>query len=326
MTRSILVTGGSGFIGACFVQRAMQRGYRVHSLDLAPPRPFAVPDQFINLDIRNQAETIEAVAAVNPDIIVHLASDVSLNITSLEGYSTTLQGTRNLIAAAARLDGLQTFIHTSTQFVVRPGVEPRNDTWLEPYTLYGEAKAETERMFRGASLKGRRVIVRPTVIWGPHHPSFAQHIFKHIARRTYLHPVARQPILRAFGYVENTAMQLLTAVERTDLADLSVLYLGDEVLDYARWADAFAIALTGRPARKLPVPLLLALGSAGDLVKRVGLPSPIDSGRAFRMTTSSAISLDPILALAGPLPVSFEQGVRRTVQWLRSEPGFPRAT
>lgn len=314
------MTGGSGFIGGEIALAAIQQGHAVGNLDIAAPH-FPGQDSFWTRgDVRDLATFQAAVEAFRPDILIHLASDTDVQITRMDQFTTTLDGTANAIRVAQAVPGLAKFIHISTQFTVRPGIAPRDETHLEPYTVYGEAKAQTERMVRNAALAMPWLIVRPTIIWGPHHPSFRENIFRHIGSRNYLHPVGREKTMRAFGYVTNTARQILTLalLPETDTGDRHVFYVGDETIDYDRWADAFSVGMTGKPARRIPIGLLNLMGRIGDMAKALRLPAPIDSGRAFRMSTSSAIDLSPTLAVTGPLPVSFEDGVASTLAWIKA--------
>jgi nucleoside-diphosphate-sugar epimerase len=315
----ILLTGGSGFIGGETVEAAIRSGHQVLIFDVAKPHFDGHLPHWAQGDIRNPAALYEAASRFEPDAIIHLASDTDVQITQINQFTTTIEGTRNVIEMARQLPSLKKLVHISTQFVVKPGVEPASETSFEPYTVYGAAKAETERMIRAAGLAMPWLILRPTIIWGPHHPSFRENIFRHIESRFYLHPVGRTKILRAFGYVHNTAQQILmlTMSSEGDGAQ-RVFYVGDDVLDYDVWADKFSVALTGKPARRISQRLLSMLGRTGDFVKRLGLPAPIDSGRAFRMSTSSAIDLSSTLAITGEPKISLDQGVMETVNWLRN--------
>lgn len=320
MGEKILLTGGSGFIGSEIVDLALERGYQVRILDIRPPRTPEHLAYWRKVDVRDAATVSEQIAEFAPDRLLHLASDIDVTIRTLAEFKTTIDGTANVLAAAARLPELKRFIHVSTQFVVRPGVEPADERYLEPYTVYGEAKAETEKLVWAAHLGAPWFILRPVIIWGPNHPTFAQQIFRHMGTRRYLHPVGREPINRAFGYVTNVAEQMMTfATMDPALASRHVYYVGDGTIDYDLWADAFSVGLTGKPARRIPVWLLKLMGTAGDAVKAIGLRSPIDSGRAFRMSTASKVDLSPTLEITGPPRIGFDEGVRRTLEWLRRQ-------
>jgi nucleoside-diphosphate-sugar epimerase len=318
MSRNVFITGGSGFIGTQLVEIALRDGCTVRIFDTAAPSNPAHRELWIEGDVRDALFVARAISDFTPDLVLHLASDTDVSITRIEQFQTTIDGTANILAAIHDLP-LTRFVHTSTQFVVKPGVEPRDERYLAPYTVYGEAKAEAEKLVWSAGLQMPWIIVRPVIIWGPGHPSFADHIFRHIVSRRYLHPVGA-PITRAFGYVENVAQQIYTlAILPESLTDRHVFYVGDDTINYDVWADAFAKALTGKRARRIPLRVLKLLGRAGDLIKKLGLPTPIDSGRAFRMSTSSRVDLSHTHALTGVPAVDFDRGVRETVAWLRRE-------
>lgn len=311
--RRLLITGGSGFIGAQSVQAALACGFSVRSLDLAPPVIAGHETLFQRVDVRDREAVCRAVEAFSPTHILHLASDIDITISRLEDFVTTIGGTANIIEAARRLPTLKRVIHVSTQFVCKPGKQPKSETDYDPYTLYGVAKAESERLFQASGLPF--LITRPTIIWGPRHPSFAQHIWRYIANGAYLHPVGLNPIMRCYGYVDNVAAQSIALLDG-DPGARRVFYLGDDTIDYDMWADAFAVPLTGRRARRIPMPLLAVVAAGGSALQSVGMHSPIDLGRYHRMTTSSAIDLSPTFAIVGQPKVDFDTGVRETLKWL----------
>lgn len=159
--------------------------------------------------------------------------------------------------------------------------------------------------------------MRPTIIWGPRHPAFADAIFRHPASGKYVHPRGDEPIVRAFGYVRNVAAQMLCfATLPPGRTNRHISDLGDGAIDDDLWADAFSQGPAGRPARRIPLRRPKLLGRVGDVLRRIGLAAPIDSGRAFRMSTSSRVDLAATHAITGPGQVSFDEGVRETLQWL----------
>lgn len=320
MIDRLLVTGGSGFIGAELVELALGRGMALRNIDVAAPRDAAHRPMWRQFDIRNRDSLTREIVEFDPHYVVHLASDIDIEIRQIEKLTTTIEGTANILAALAEAPSLRGFLHTSTQFVVTPGIRPDNERDLRPYTVYGAAKAEAERMVWAADLAVPWIIARPVVVWGPHHPSFAREIFRHMRSRCYLHPTSKPPIERAYGYVTNVAHQMFALVTLPPgPTGRRVFYLGDEIVDYDGWADSFSRGLSGRAARRVPVWLLSALGKAGDAAIALGMRPPIDSGRVLRMSTTSNLDLRPTYELAGAPPVDFETGLRRTLRWLEAE-------
>jgi nucleoside-diphosphate-sugar epimerase len=310
----LVVTGGSGFIGTEVVKRAQQLGFEIKNLDFKPPHLIEHQSFWANVDVRDPGHVESEILSFDPNLIVHLASDVTVTLKTLDEYRTTTFGTSNVITAAGKLTSLRRILHVSTQFVVKPGITPKSETHFEPYTLYGEAKAFSEKLVRQSTLPW--LIVRPTIIWGPRHPSFHQQIWAYIASRAYLHPYSSKPIMRCYGYVGNTADQILALLDANP-QQRRVFYLGDSVLNYDTWVDSFAQALTGKKARRIPDWLLYPLAGLGSGINRLGFSAPIDLGRYFRMTTSSAIDLTPTFEVVGKPTISFEDGVRETIKWLQ---------
>ena len=140
---TLLLTGGSGFIGSEVARIASSQGFDIVNLDFKPPSDPAGRAWWRNVDIRDAGAVADAIAAASPAQIIHLASDIDVNLKELSDYRTTVEGTRNVIAAAERLPALERFVHVSTQYVVRPGSLPKSETDYLPYTVYGQAKAET---------------------------------------------------------------------------------------------------------------------------------------------------------------------------------------
>ncbi len=319
----VLVTGGSGFIGSKVVEKLLTKGTEVINLDVRPPARAEQETHWRNCDVRDPEAVHHLMASFDPHFVLHLASDIDVTLTQLEDYQTTIDGTANVVAAVENLRHLRRFVHVSTQFVVTPGIQPKDETDFHPYTLYGEAKARSEVIVRTSAID-HWLILRPAIIWGPGHPSFGEAIWKYIANGRYLHPSAKTPIHRCYGYVRNTAEQMIAFLE-ADLSGTSkrVFYLGDGSIDHDLWADGFAYAFRGKPAKRVPKQLLWVLASVGEVLRLTGIRFPMDMGRYFRMTTSAEVDLEPTFEIVGHPSISLDQGITETIAWLeQAKPGL----
>jgi nucleoside-diphosphate-sugar epimerase len=317
---NILVTGGSGFIGAHFVDAIAACGHAVTIFDIGEPRNEHHKRFWLGGDILNNAALEHAVAKARPEIIVHLAAYAEIHSKSVAAFASIHAGTRNLLDVVQKSPMVRRLIHVSTQLVVGPGQHPMHETDFRPYTAYGEAKAMAEHELRQRGLPMEWVIVRPTTIWGPGHPSFPRSVWLYLSKRHYLHPSGSRSAVRSYGYVGNAVRQLTAIMEASaDAVHGRVFYLADGSIDSASWLDEFSMQLTGLPTRRAPAWLLKTVALAGDALEMMGRAAPLDSERLMRMSTDYMVPLDPTSKLAGLPQISLVDGVARTVAWLRAE-------
>jgi nucleoside-diphosphate-sugar epimerase len=125
-----------------------------------------------------------------------------------------------------------------------------------------------------------------------------------VQRGLYFHIRGITPT-RTFGYVGNTAYQMLRLAEAPlEQVAGSVHYLGDyQPLQVRVWADMIAQQF-GRPlARELPRSVARGAAMVGDLLGRVGLDQlPLNSSRYRNMTADSVYDLSALAQVAPDLP------------------------
>jgi nucleoside-diphosphate-sugar epimerase len=322
--KRVIVTGGSGFIGTHLVSHLLKQGHQVLNLDRDEPLN---PE---HEEVHRQADILDAAAIRNefgsfrPQWLFHLAAraDCDETTTVEDGYKVNTVGAANVLAAAATSPSLERALITSSQYVCRPGHLPVDDQDYCPHTVYGWSKVETERATRRADLKCPWVIVRPTNIWGPWHLRYRQQVWRAIQRGFYLHP-GGEPVVRSYGYVGNVVQQMAGLME-PEVAKINgkIFYVGDAPRDLYDWVNGFSLALRSRPVTVVPRPLLRTLAFVGDVIGKVrGREFLIHSSRYRSMITSDQAPMSATFELLGPSPVSLNQAVAETVQWLRSYDG-----
>ncbi|MCL1887636.1 MAG: NAD-dependent epimerase/dehydratase family protein, partial [Kiritimatiellaeota bacterium] len=166
--RTLLITGGSGFLGINLVRHALAKGgVKIRSLDLAE---FDYPERGQIEDIRGDIRDPETVARAMEGVewVVHTAAALPL-YKKEDIYSTDVIGTRVLLQAAQKA-GVKRFAHVSSTAVY--GI-PDHHPLLETDRLcgvgpYGEAKIEAEEVCAEFRVSGMCVpIVRPKSFIGP---------------------------------------------------------------------------------------------------------------------------------------------------------------
>lgn len=315
-----LITGGSGFIGTHVVTRLLAKGHDLLNLSLDAPHEIKHLSHWQQMDILEAKALLAAVTAFSPDIVMHLAARTEMDeqTTAETGFRANTQGTRNLLAAVQATPSVKRLLMCSSQFVCGPGRLPKGDEDYFPATVYGQSKVITEQETRKASLACEWVIVRPTNIWGPWHPRYPQEFWRIAAKGLYIHP-AGKPVVRCYGYAGNVADQMVAFIEQpAEFIDRQTFYVGDPPADIYLWADAFCRALHGRPARKVPRPVLRAAAFVGDLITLIkGKPFYINSSRYRSMITDYITPIEKTHALLGFSQSTLEENVQVTAAWVK---------
>ncbi len=312
----VLVTGGSGFIGTNLMQHLRASGAEALNVDWNPPLDPQHRDTWRELDLMDGKAVAEAMAAFRPTHVVHLAARTDTEEQKdLNAYIQNHEGTRLLLAAVRACPSVERIIVTSTQFVCEAGYQPKDDLDFKPFTLYGESKRLTELAVREAGLGCAWTIIRPTTIWGPWSLRYRDVMFKVMRKGLYFHP-SRRKVVRSYGYVGNVVWQIDRILRLpAERMNGRVFYVGDPPFDLRTWVEAVSQALTGRPVRYIPTWMVRGLALVGDVLKAVGLPFPITSGRFRSMTSDYITPMDRTIEALGPAPFSVEQGVKATVDW-----------
>lgn len=149
MTRVLLVTGGSGFIGGHVVAAALAAGWSAVNADWQEVAPIAGAD-FRAVDIANGQAVERLVAELRPRAIVHCAAMGDVDQAEREphqAWRANVDGTANIARAAAKADARLVFISTSTVFDGCAGGY-REDDPPNPVNVYGRTKTAAEHAVR----------------------------------------------------------------------------------------------------------------------------------------------------------------------------------
>lgn len=319
----ILVTGGSGFIGTHLVARLLRDGHDVLNLDIKSPQISTHAPHWRECDIKDGIKSRHLFSEFQPTRVIHLAAKANLNGTSVEDFPDNTVGTANIISCVNHTDSVESFLNTSTQYVVRPGFLPESEAQFLPYTAYGESKAEGERLVRRDCRKPW-IIIRPTNIWGPLHPFFPYELWRYLQQRYYIHP-GHKPIKKYYGYVVNAVNRLMKVTLRNGDARLygRVYYLTDPAIDSADWMNGFSVALSGKPVRRVAPSLWRLLAKVGDLSNALGVHFPMSSERWFRLTVSESLPDGWMIPLPEAEAVSLDDGIRQSAEWYMQQTANP---
>jgi len=181
----LLVTGGAGFIGSCFVRLALQNAaFEVFNLDaltyagnlenLASVSTH-VRYRFIRADLCNLEGLRAILEEVKPDAVIHFAAEshVDRSIFAPQPvFETNLRGSFNLLETM-RAQRVSRFIHVSTDEVygsLEAPLEADENFPLQPSSPYSAAKAGSDLLALGyfKTYKLPVIVTRASNNYGPY--------------------------------------------------------------------------------------------------------------------------------------------------------------
>nr|WP_237702442.1 NAD-dependent epimerase/dehydratase family protein [Opitutus terrae] len=167
---SVLVTGGTGFLGRALVERLVAGGRSVTVLARhEQPALVARGVHFIRASL-DEAPAVEA-ACAGVETVFHVAARVGVWGPYADFFRTNVLGTRALLAGC-RQHGVRRLVFTSTPSVVYNGRDLAGADESLPLTTacpaaYPLTKAIAEREVLAANSEALRTIaLRPHLIWG----------------------------------------------------------------------------------------------------------------------------------------------------------------
>lgn len=212
---TILVTGGSGFVGGNFVQTLLERGYKVKSFDIVPSKLAAQPNLEVITGNICDVATVEN-ACVGVDTIFHTAAIIGLkggkSVTKEyrdQSYAINVEGTKNLLRALQKAGGKR-FITTASNSVIiegKPLILASEDL---PYTnrfndLYTETKVIAEKWVLEQNGKEGVLTcsIRPSGIWGQGDQTMFKIFFDQIISGMFMAKVGDPKTTLDNSYVHN---------------------------------------------------------------------------------------------------------------------------
>ena len=288
--RSILVTGGSGFIGRHVVAALRADGAHVTVADVEPHPDPSVPAVLGDL---TQPGAVERALRDGADAVVHLAARTSVlgSIAQpVETYRTNVAVTAELLERC-RVLGVGTFVLASTNAVVGGGageapIDERSP--LRPLTPYGATKAAAEMLVSAtdAVFGVRGVSLRFTNVYGTGmaaKDSIVARVMRAAVSGDTFHVYGDGRQVRDYVFADDVVAAVRLALD----ADLH----GPLVIGSGRSTSVLELLDLAREATGAPLPARHVPPKEGEMA---GVR--VDASRAARRGWTATVGLDEGLA------------------------------
>lgn len=177
MSRKILITGGTGFLGAYIIKELISRGYSVRAIHRSANLPTYIDKQILDqvewvkgdvLDIVSLEEAMQGI-----DTVIHSAAIVSFDPAQKKHmYKVNIEGTANVVNVSVQY-GIKRFVHISSVAALGRTLGGGNvneeKKWQESKvnTDYAKSKYRAEiEVWRGIAEDLDAVILNPSTILG----------------------------------------------------------------------------------------------------------------------------------------------------------------
>jgi len=325
----VLVTGASGFLGRALIPALLAQERSVAALCRNPESLSDLRHPGLRI-VAGDLRCPSSSAGLPPPggSVFHLAAVRNHPRSRIRDMAEINVGAAMALARQAAERGVARFVHVATALIYGPSEDGEVRSEAEGFGYapapYALSKIVVVELLRNLAREGLPVVIAcPSIVFGPDHPSHPNRVTSEIRRLLRGGPrifLAGGRQVRNLVYVEDVVRGLLAAEERGAVGEEYLL--GGEEISPRDFAER-ALAIAGsRPGPVLSLPAAPALGIAA-LVDRLrgrnfweGYASAVrnllrewrfDSGKARREL--------------GYQPLSLDEGLARTIHWLRSGEG-----
>ncbi len=283
-----IVLGGSGFIGGHLAERLQNQGYEVIIASTSEPHGFEWTGRFEQLDILDFNKLEQLVVEFKPDVIFE-CSGVLGTAETFEHISravdVNIKGVLNALEIATKHDCALIYVGLTNK-------------WFNPYTITKTAADKFCQMYYKEF--GTKVVN----IKGLNAYGSRQHWKKvrKIAPTFITRAIENEPIL-----INGTGNQIVDMVHTDDLAQIMIL-----AFEKGIWGQSIDGG-TGIPmtVNEVAQKVIEMVGSKSEIVHQ-----PMRRGEPEVSVTLANPA--PVKQLLGFYPqVSFEDGMKRTIDWYR---------
>jgi len=326
--QTVLVTGGTGFVGDAVAQRLRSENCTVRTLVRRNSDTAALAAAGCEVrtgDITDAASVGEAMAGV--DAAVHYAAFASDWGPREKFVEVNVEGSRHIFDAA--LDsGVKRLVHISTSDVF--GITTDGRVIDDSFPLkgtgfpYSDTKAEADRMaIACAQERGLPVaVIRPMWIYGPGDRTFLPELVDAMRKHEMVFFGSSRNTI-PLCYIDNLVDAIVLALTRDEAVGQGYLVGDGAVVNWQELTDLLADRLDlPRVKRTIPLPVAKAVAVGAETLAKIERSTKRPALTRYELEIGGRdmhYSNAKIVRELGFSPrVLPEEGLARTIEWLRS--------
>jgi nucleoside-diphosphate-sugar epimerase len=304
VTRTVAVTGGTGFVGAAVIEALLARGDSVKALARNPEK---LPQRNQVACVAGSLESDEALArlAAGADALIHCAA-LTRARRDEEYFLANVEGARRAAAVSAK--GGAKFVHVSSMAARQPDLSP-----------YAASKRQSEEAVAEACRGSSWIALRAPAIYGPGDQMTLPY-FKLVRSGVALEPLSSPAPRASILYVADAAAAILAALDG-ELAG-GVYEVADDRAEGYSWreiGETLGEVLNVRP-RRMRLPRAIIGGYHGlsrGVAMAMGRVPEVRRGQANEFFHPDWVARDNLLNRAtGWRPATpLKEGFAKTVRW-----------
>lgn len=335
---TVLVVGGSGFLGSHVVERLLRRN-QASNIVITSRAPKPVDDDRVSyqsVDIASQSAVEKLFELVKPQVVIHTVSPAPRSSQPVL-HAANFTGTQNLLRAAQSCPETKAFVYTSTDSACHPSPFKQiteSQCVLYNATTYNNFYGQTKALGDAAVLAAnspelRTACLRVPLIYGERDSNFAPQVVASVRKGEHKNQIGPNEKMWEFVAVESAAEAHVLAAKAllkgTKGADGQAYFITDGVLmpfwDFMRKCYAAA----GYPIAKeeikiIPFWVVQTIASVGEWmywIFTLGTRAPALRRKNIDHLDAGCLwNIEKARKLLGYEPVvEQDEAVRRTMDW-----------
>ena len=319
--KTILITGGCGFLGVHLARHFIKNKYNVILLDTAVLTAEDLKNKVTTIiaDIRD-IKKLES-SLKNVDYVVHAAAALPIHHDRKYIFDVNVNGTRNILQASLDAN-VQKLVFTSSAAVLGPSLLvplTEKDSRTEPFeSEYDRSKYFAENLVREFVNKGlNAVIVNPSRVYGPGPATYSNAVnrmMQYVLNKKIVLLPKIDNYISNYCYISDVVDGHILAMQKGGVGENYIL--GGENISYGKLLHSVREYAPGKNhILKIPVPLLKGIAFISRLIsKKTELtPSLITRFAKHRMLNS-----EKAIKELGYHITPFEKGLKTTIGFLNN--------